>query len=860
MDNFRFLITGQAIGIMLVFFTAIVMVLLVLSRQLRIRSRIRKEAAACAETHPSFQAACVFSASPRVYAYHFNFVKKLSVHYGINLPVLMHVDDYWIELFERNPKVSLMKKMLTYSPDKSLFPAFKAGLSSQKIFSYLKTWIAKSGELMIMRSVARSCAGSPFDGRKAFELTEEWREELYEMTGDPLWESRWFSLQVLLYDESERAERAVWNAFSDSSFRIRKLVASQYAHRDQTEMYSHLQDLLLNDPVYDVRRIVRQRIEQDFLDYYVIPGSLTHTQKLHLTELLNPNIQQDREFAFSLLDSDNEELSLEASRVLTQSGSLKRLFQQVFFEDTESLKRTLHLLTNAARVHSTAFLNTIEECRNPGTLLVAAELLKEYGDRKYITSLVHQVRSFDDAQKGREPVRSIYLKALETACCRGDDNALSLVRDELASRRHDSSLHALILPQLPKDHSHVYIHMLFSFLQDHNYPQKGVLRTTLANLQPDMTLPTLFEIIKSEDDRIDTSVQEQALRVLCEIGMPYTIQHVLEHLPLLSVEKASGYSKLLAEHFSKNYQERVKGLLNSTDAQLRSRLISSLPPRFHEVFRTELRKALKDIDPEVRSACAWALVANGNSEDQKACIPLLHDPVEAVRTHASMAFARHGGASFFKELVSILEDSSEMIPVKNSIIDGLSTSEQEESVDLLVEQIIHGGELQERALISLSKKQHRKMILRVLSHIKKADPQNRGLLIETIRNMGEAAESVLEAFLFDSTDSLKRVAVDVLESIGSIDARIRHLSNRDPSIRREAAAFLYKVGTLNSYRGLIQAARDPDEEVRTYVVKALDELNSDRGKELLEELKNDPQKKVRTYTDWALERYTARRL
>jgi Mg/Co/Ni transporter MgtE len=48
--------------------------------------------------------------------------------------------------------------------------------------------------------------------------------------------------------------------------------------------------------------------------------------------------------------------------------------------------------------------------------------------------------------------------------------------------------------------------------------------------------------------------------------------------------------------------------------------------------------------------------------------------------------------------------------------------------------------------------------------------------------------------------------------------------------------------------------------VRTYVVKALDELNSDRGKELLEELKNDPQKKVRTYTSWALERYTARRL
>ena len=860
MDNIRYVINSWTIIILAAIIVVVILLIILLVRILRTRALIKQEAAACAESHPTFQPSYAFTLSPQVFAANFHLVKNLSLRYGINLPVLTRLDEYWIEKFEKNPTPSLLDKLLTYSPYKALFPIFRASLDSDTLFSRLYTWIIKSGELMIMRTLAQSCGGRSFNGKRALELTAEWRDELYEMTGDPRWESRWFSLQILLNAEDERAQRAIWTSFADSSYFIRKLVAQRCTTDDSDRLYSALQDLLLNDPVLEVRRSARVRIENDFLELYSIPSSLTQTQKLHLTELLNPEMQQDREFAFSLLDSSNEELTLAASAVLTRSGSLRRLFQQIFFEDKESMKRSLHLLTNAAKVHTTVFLNTIEECTNPGTLYVAAELLRDYGDRKYITSLIEQVRRFNEIEKQKEPIRSIYVKAMETACIRGDDNALGLVRDELIQRKNDEGLHAVILPQLPAEHAHVYIEMLFSFLRDHSYRQKSILRAALSALQPDMTLPTLFEIIKSDDETADAAVQEQALRVLCEIGIPYTLQHVLEHLPLLSVEKASRYSALLGEHFSKNYQERVRELLKSTDSRLRSRLISSLPARFHDNFRTELYEALRDSDQEVRSACAWTLVAHGNSEDQEACTSLLHDPVEEVRINTSRAFARYGGTAHLKELKKMLNNSSEMIPVKNTIIDGLSSSEQPESVDLLVEQIFLGGELRDRALLSLSKKRQGPMVLRILSHIKKADPPNRGLLIETIRNMGKSAESFLEEFLFDTADSLKSIAVDVLESIGTIDAQIRQLSHRDPAVRGEAAAFLFKVGTLNAYRGLIQAARDPDEEVRTYVVKALDELNSDRGKKILEELQNDPQKRVRTYTNWALERYTARRL
>jgi HEAT repeat protein len=152
------------------------------------------------------------------------------------------------------------------------------------------------------------------------------------------------------------------------------------------------------------------------------------------------------------------------------------------------------------------------------------------------------------------------------------------------------------------------------------------------------------------------------------------------------------------------------------------------------------------------------------------------------------------------------------------------------------------------------------MISRILSHIEKLDPRNRALLIDMIRAMGDSAESVLGSFLFDTANPLRETAVEVLERIGTIDAHIRHLANRDASVRREAASFLYRVGTLNAFRGLIQSARDPDEDVRACVVKALDSLDSDRGKSILEELRNDPRRRIRTYTNWALERYRAKRL
>ena len=62
------------------------------------------------------------------------------------------------------------------------------------------------------------------------------------------------------------------------------------------------------------------------------------------------------------------------------------------------------------------------------------------------------------------------------------------------------------------------------------------------------------------------------------------------------------------------------------------------------------------------------------------------------------------------------------------------------------------------------------------------------------------------------------------------------------------------IGTLPAFRGLVIAAKDPDQEVRVCVVKALEKLKSSHSREILEKLKEDPDMRIRKYTHWALER------
>lgn len=849
---------------------AVLLLFLILYRHITGR-KIDKEARACAELHPAFRSSCSFKLPKRLMSLHFRRLKNLSQRYGINLIVLSSLDEYWIEKLTRKPHRRLFKRCLSYSPEKSLFPCFRLSLKRKQFRPLLREWMEKSGEFMVMRSIARSCGGSTFDGQRALEAYEDLKEELYEMTGDQEWTSRWFAYRILVHDPAERSVRSLWESFSDTSYRVRENGAKIF-HPPGAEpgkegnsearerLYRTLLTLLLDDPEYHVRKTARMRLEKDFSDMYSIPRSLTYIQKLHLAELLNPEIEEDRLFAFTLLDSGDDELTMEAARLLSKAGSLTQLFVEVFHEDRTSFQRGNDLLLQAAKVHCTGFLSALEETSNPGTLTLAARILSTYGDRKYITTLIQKVRNFEEKQKDTAPLRAVYKDALLCACTRGDDTALHLVAHELSERRGDTGIHKEILDNLPTARAHVFISTLIEFLSTPAYSSKDSLRALLARIDPAFTLPYLFEIIKTEDDTVHPVVQEEALKVLCELKLPYTVQHLLEHLPLLSISQAHRYAQLISSNSKETYIDRVDFLLSSSDSRIRSRIISSLPQEYFSRFREQLIKALGDPDPEVRGACAWKLVTFGSNEDHRSVLSLLHDPVHRVRVHTAKAIAAHAASDLGTSVEELLLDPAELPPVKVSALEGLAESRDTKSVDILVSVLKDQDELEDETVKAIAKKNGTAMIKQILSHIKKEDSRVRNLLVQALKSMGESSETVLESLVFDLDSSLRDVTIEILEHIGSVDNRIRHLNNRDASVRREAAAFLSHVGTKSAYRGLVRAAKDPDGDVRSHVIKALDKLDSDRGMELLEELRNDPDRRVRNLTEWAIERHRARRL
>jgi hypothetical protein len=126
--------------------------------------------------------------------------------------------------------------------------------------------------------------------------------------------------------------------------------------------------------------------------------------------------------------------------------------------------------------------------------------------------------------------------------------------------------------------------------------------------------------------------------------------------------------------------------------------------------------------------------------------------------------------------------------------------------------------------------------------------------------MGERSEEAVRDLLHEDIPSLRPFLNEILESTGYVESRIRMLNHRDPKIRRDAADFLSSVGSAAAFRGIVLAARDPDEEVRVKVAKALERLATKDGEEILHTLEEDPERRVRKYTHWALERVKAKKL
>jgi len=177
-----------------------------------------------------------------------------------------------------------------------------------------------------------------------------------------------------------------------------------------------------------------------------------------------------------------------------------------------------------------------------------------------------------------------------------------------------------------------------------------------------------------------------------------------------------------------------------------------------------------------------------------------------------------------------------------------------EGIPILVSVLDSQEEFREYAEKALANRTTKRDITQLIEIFKDAEPQLREKLIPVFKRQGKKAEPSILEILKDEVASFKPYLVKILEETGYVDEAKRQLSNRNVEVRREAAALLSLLDTLPAFRGLVMAAKDPDQEVRVCVVKALEKLKSSQSQEILEKLKEDPDSRVRKYTLWALER------
>jgi len=772
---------------------------------------------------------------------------------------LTGADEVWIKRLAQRPSKRWVERVLEFASEKGMFTVFLSALKHPKAAEVFRIWLSENDDLLALRKVALSGKGESFDGRKAMALFQDRLDQVREMVGDPQWASRYMALKVLLYDdEDERSKRALWEAFHDSHSLVRRTVLEEFEPAGQEEidrLHDELVRLLTNDFTYEVRAAAKRRLTREYPDREQIKyKNLTKIQKLHLVQQLDQSSHEDRDFAVSVLEGKDEELSLNAARFLETVGALRQMLLSVDFSDRKALERNRTLLGHAAAVNQIGFLEALPAAKLPASWLIAADLLSKKGPERLIQPLVEKAGTLDT---GAAPeFREVFEAVFQCACRRGSEEAARYVAEYLIENRSNVYKAAFILGTLNGRFSSVYVPALMKLLKDPEFQELEELYSALIKFDSSFYLDELLDIISADRDEYSHQVRISAFQVLGRLKLPYCLQTILEHLPILPLEQAREFARYLADYNGQEFAQRAQAIFEGEDGKVRAALIAAVPETENKEFLKPIRESLNDADPNVRSAAAYALLEYGDSRSTKQVREMLRDPVPSVRSDVARALGTYGNDASLKHFEELCNDENEVQSVKLAAIQGLTASQQEKAVDILVGYLKAGAasDLEEEIINGLSRKVEVKELSRLVSHMKDAEHEVRDKLVQAFIRMGYDSEAVMVELLREDIASLRPYITSVLEETGFIDHTIRRLSHRDPQIRRDAAELLSLIGTIAAFRGIVLAARDPDEQVRVRVTKALERLNTKEGNEILQQLKEDPDPKIRKYTLWALER------
>lgn len=789
-------------------------------------------------------------------------VERYAERFGYDVIALTGIDELWIERLTRNWNRRDFQRVLKYAPEKGLFQCFQAVLNRHSLAPEFKRWLDDSGEFLPLHKVAYAGRGKYFDGRTAYGLFKDKVGVMREMMGDPEWPARYFAANILVHDDEERSRKILLESITDPHPLVRKTLYAEVRSEDRKQFYAQLVKGFSSDPAYEIRQVAWDRVHREFADMYVLDSSkLDEDGVYHVMELLRPENKQDESFAMEHLDSANLEIRLPAAQYLDGTGALTRLASDVNFGDQAGLRRNLGLLEKADEVSTVGYLSLVNHTDNPASLLVCANILSKHSDlRNLTTALARKVFALDTGSKEMEELYRVTLHCVGES---GTDEALELLDNELRRCGEDVGRLELLLPSLPTRGAPFFMNTLIAFLEDPAFPAPDALRVALGNMPQGIVLRRVTEIIRRPREQCPHAVKMAALRVMGEMRLEYCLQMVLENMPVLPLEEARNFMGVLSNYPKALLRDKLAKYIGSADSNIRSTIISALPVTGEKSLVKILQSSVKDPEPDVRIATIWALVEFEEAKLLDDEFGVLRDPVERVRIEAARALGEHGSDKALKKFEELLEDTDEVASVKAAAVEGLACSKLRRATDLLLgmmeqEDLAEG--MLPRLIAALARKTRREEVERLLDRFKDAGARLRDSMTESFKTMGDAGAEIMLALLGEDISSLRPYITQVLEATGYVEGRIRLLAHRDPARRREAAEFLSAVGTHAAFRGIVMAARDPDQEVRVLVVKALEKLETKDGKALLEELQNDPERKIRRYTHWAMERLRAKAL
>lgn len=763
------------------------------------------------------------------------------------------VNKLWVEELRRTRSERFFRRVMELAPDTGLFACFAVALERPKLAETLKKRLGDGSDFLTLRKIGLSGPGENFDGAAARDFFADRMDEIREMTGDPEWPVRYFAVKTMLHDDHDKSIRGVWDALNDARALVRRTVAAEMNPREQRDrFFDALKHLFLDDPVFEVREAARTRMRKEFPErYHFDLAELSSVQAGHVLELLEPGRSEDENLAIEALLGDDLEQRLPSAIFLQNVGTLPRHFANATFTDRVDLDRSATLLQNAASVGVADYLEDAQGKDKAAPLYLAARVLRTAGPRRHIAPIAQSAfRKWDETPESRE----LYDAALAAVRDRGDDNAVEVLAQELSQRRNNEELAGRILEYVPNRGADRIVPILLQLLHSADFTARRQLRAALTRFPIEQVLPDLINLVSAPRGSYPHAVRITALQAIGDFEKPYLLQFVLENLAILPTEDAREFAETLAAYAGKLFDERAEMLLESADASIRAALIASLPGTGKQEFLKQIRAGLGDADPEVRIASVWSLVHFEDTRSITQAQDRLRDPVERVRIQTARALGAHGSETVLKAFSGLLSDENEVDAVKRAAIIGLGESESPKAVDILFDELEERSEFDQEAITSLSQKRTAASLQRMIELMKDASPQAREKLSAAFKRMGEDAEEPMRELLEQDIASLRSYIVEVLDEVGFIESMIRRLSHRDPAVRRRSAETLSYISTLSAFRGIVLAARDPDQDVRVQVTRAIERLQTKEGQEILEQLKNDPDMRVRKYTMWALQR------